>query len=156
MFDIDAAILWFAAGILLVLAELFIPGLVVVFFGFGAILTGFVTWLWSDMTVTWQIIVFIAGSIGSLLLLRRYFKTVFFGKSLEEGDTRNFNLEVGKIVKVVSDIYPDSGQGRVRYQGAEWNATADQAIPAGTSVRITGQDNLTLIVEPAGHKPTQQ
>jgi inner membrane protein len=36
---IDPEILWLVAGVLLVLAEFFAPGVIIVFFGVGAIIT---------------------------------------------------------------------------------------------------------------------
>ena len=42
---IDPEILWLVAGVLLILAEFFAPGVIIVFCGVGALITSITTWL---------------------------------------------------------------------------------------------------------------
>ena len=146
--NISPKIIWTIAGVLLLFAEFLLPGLVVAFFGGGALVTALTTWLGLSPGLQGQLVVFLAASLLLLILLRRTLKNVFLGKTQPDGEPRDFNLEIGKLVPVVLEIRPGEPGGKVRYQGTLWDAMADEAIPAGGMARITGQVNLTLTVEP--------
>jgi membrane protein implicated in regulation of membrane protease activity len=53
---------------------------------------------------------------------------------------------VGAIGVVVDPCNPE---GRVRVGGELWTARCDDGAKLGTSVRVTGVTDLTLVVEPA-------
>ncbi len=143
----SAEIIWLLAGIVLIFAEMFIPGLVIAFFGGGAMVAALTTWMGVTVSLATQLFVFIVTSILLLLFLRTYFKKIFFGKLQGEEDIQNFNVEIGKVVPVVEYIDPGEVGGKVRYQGTTWIARSKEKIAPGESVRIVGCDNITLIVE---------
>jgi membrane protein implicated in regulation of membrane protease activity len=140
-------IIWTLLGIFLVFVEFFIPGLVIAFFGVGALITGLTTWIGITSSLASQLFVFILSSVLLLVMLRKFLKTTFLGKSQAEGESRNFNIEIGKIVPVIELIQPGEVGGKVKYQGANWSAMATEPIEPGESVKITGSENLTLLVE---------
>ncbi len=140
------ALIWLIAGIVLILAEFFMPGFVIAFFGLGALVAAVTTSLGLTTGVVLQTVVFLVVAVASLFLLRRYVKNVFGGKTEGQG-LDEFNVDIGRVVKVIEDIDANQGTGRVQYQGAPWKATAAEPIPAGQSVRITGKNNITLTVE---------
>jgi len=146
---VSAEIIWTIACVVLLFAEFLIPGLVVAFFGGGALVTALTTWLGLTKSIQGQLLVFLSASLLLLILLRRTLKNVFLGKLQSDGEPQDFNLEKGKVIPVVSAIIPGEPGGKVRYQGTLWDAIADESIPAGGMARITGQENLTLRVEPA-------
>jgi membrane-bound ClpP family serine protease len=47
---------------------------------------------------------------------------------------------------VVEDI-PANGPGKVEFHGTRWEAEAAAPIACGATVKITGNKNITLIVE---------
>ncbi len=146
MFGLSPALIWLIIGILFVALEFIIPGLVIAFFGIGAMITALTTGIGLTTGFNWQVAVFIVASLASLFLLRRYVKKVFMGK--KEGDSVNeFNLDVGKVVPVVQTIDPHKSTGKIKYQGTLWSATADEVIPEGESVKIVGRQNITIKVE---------
>lgn len=140
-------VLWTILGIIFIFSEFFIPGLVIAFFGVGALITALTTWLGITASLELQIVVFIVSSILLLLFLRRYMKNTFTGKSNTETENLNFNLEIGKIVPVIEYIQPGEVGGRVRYQGTNWLARSSEPVAPGESVKIVGCENITLIVE---------
>jgi membrane protein implicated in regulation of membrane protease activity len=139
--------LWTLAGILLIFVELIYPHFVLAFFGGGALVTALTTAVGVTPSLASQLAVFIVSSLLLLFLLRRYLKKTLTGNMKDTDDAQAFNLDIGKIVPVVSAIDPHRGHGKVRYQGTQWDAAADEFIAAGESVRITGGRNLTLKVE---------
>ena len=50
---------------------------------------------------------------------------------------------IGKVVKTVGADIP----GRIELGDAEWSAVSSAEIPPGATVRVVGQNNLTLTVE---------
>lgn len=145
--QIPAELVWTILGVVLVFCEFFIPGLVIAFFGFGALFTALTTWIGLTTSLALQLLVFIISSILMLLLLRKYLKRTFLGDAKSQVDRINFSVEVGKIVPVIEYIQPGEVGGKVRYQGTNWSAKSTESIPPGESVKIIGCENITLIVE---------
>ena len=144
--SVTSGIIWAMFGIILFLVELFIPGLVIFFFGFGGLVTAFTTYLGITVSLNSQLIVFIITSVLALLLFRKLIKKKFMEGS-EELDVDKYNIQIGKIVSVTELIEPNEVGGKVRYQGSPWSAESSERIGPGESVKITGFKNLTLIVE---------
>jgi membrane protein implicated in regulation of membrane protease activity len=139
-------IIWFVVGLVLLLLELALPGLIVAFFGVGAWIVAIVC-LVRDISLNTQLLIFIGSSILSLLLLRRWLKGIFMGHIVSKQDIRE-NLEefVGKKAVVKEKIVPKAG-GRVEFHGTDWAAEADVEVPEGAVVEIIGKDNITLKVK---------
>ena len=149
--NLSPELVWLFAGIFLIFTEFFIPGVVIVFFGVGALLTSFAILLSDALTfhlsLPMQMWIFLVSSIGFMMLMRNKLMATFLGKAMDDGEQRTFNVEVGKMVSVVELIEPGEVGGRVRYQGTLWSARSEKRHMPGESVVITGCDNLTLIVE---------
>jgi membrane protein implicated in regulation of membrane protease activity len=140
-------LLWVLAGIVMLSLELFIPGLVIIFFGGGALLTALATALGLTRTFSAQLLLFIVSSLLLLALLRRLFQKIFIGKLFEGQAEPSFDVEIGRLVDVREAIAPETNRGKVFYHGAQWEARSADAIPAGGRARIVGRDNITLLVE---------
>lgn len=142
-------LIWFIAGLALILAEFFVPGVILVFFGIGAWITALTTWLgWTDGSTS-QLLTFAIGSIILLVVLRRWFRSRFFGYV---GDSQNPEENIdefaGKSVKVICDIAPNTDTGRVEFKGASWIARSDTSIPEGSLAVIVSVDGINLKVRP--------
>ena len=139
-------LIWFLIGLVLLILEFVLPGLIVVFFGVGACIVALICLL-TDISLNWQLVIFIASSILSLLLLRRWLKGMFMGHIVSKQDLRE-NLEefVGQKAVVKETIKPKVG-GKVEFRGTNWSAEADEEIAEGTVVEIIGKDNITLKVK---------
>ena len=102
--------LWLLAGILLVLGEFVAPGVIIVFFGAGAILTSITTWAGLTPDIGSQAAMFGIGSATLLFGLRRYVKKWFVG------DSANLNGEsdddfTGREARVVGALPGRGGDG---------------------------------------------
>ncbi len=141
----DSAIVWFLIGLGLIVAELAIPGIILVFIGIAAWVVAILDWCGVDSFAI-QMWVFGLTSVGLVVFARRYVKNWFRGKeSTAEGDIdEEF---VGKIVTVVEAIAPGDF-GKVELKGAQWKAFADTALEAGTKAVVIARDNITLEVKP--------
>ncbi|BCX47025.1 hypothetical protein HAHE_09330 [Haloferula helveola] len=142
---LDPKLLWLIAGIIMILLEFAAPGVVIVFFGFGAVVTSITTWLGLTPGIGSQSLMFGGSSIILLFSLRRYVKKWFVGNS-EDGEGDLDDDFTGREARVTHDIPGPGADGRVEIKGAEWKARAETAIAAGETVIIENRSGLTLHV----------
>lgn len=140
-------IIWFVIGLVLIISEFAMPGLIIIFFGFGAILTAILCIIF-DFSLNIQLLLFTIFSLASLLLLRKYLKNIFYGKIKPTAtDLEDESEYVGRKAVVVSKIEA-GGEGKIELDGSHWSATSNETIDAGTRVKITAHKNLTMKVKP--------
>ncbi len=136
--------LWTLLGLLLIAAEMFIPGFTIFFFGSGAIITGFLSLIIPGLSAnfTLQSIIWILSSILTLVFLRKRFVKIFRGTILN----KEIDTDVGQTVKVIEAITPEK-PGRVRYQGTSWKAVSYiESFEPNEMVDIVKEENLTFTV----------
>ena len=137
---------WLIMGAVCIGLELFIPGFVIIFFGFGCILTSVCCVIPLIQNVIWfQIILFLFFSIISLVFLRKRFTFVFKG-SIFYPDRKNdvYSSDFADVLEDVSDIK----EGRIKFNGTTWNArTISGNIETGKRVKVLRREGITYIVE---------
>jgi membrane protein implicated in regulation of membrane protease activity len=139
-------IIWFLVGLVLLILEFILPGLIIAFFGVGAWIVALICLL-TDISLNTQLIIFIISSVLSLLCLRKWLKGVFLGHTGSKQNLKE-NLEefIGQKAVVKEKIMPKAG-GKVEFHGTNWLAQADEEIAEGATVQIIGKDNITLKVK---------
>jgi len=147
--SINPILIWFLAGLVLLLLEFAAPGVIIVFFGLGAWIAAVTTWLGLTDSLTSQLLTAGASSVVLLVVLRRWLRTRLTGHVSDDQDpARNIDGPAGALVAVTTDIAPGSDAGRVEFKGAAWRARSDEAIPAGGRAVVVETDGITLIVKP--------
>ncbi|HUX50989.1 MAG TPA: NfeD family protein [Spirochaetia bacterium] len=145
MFSIPV-FLWALAGLLLIGAELLVPGFVIFFFGVGALITAVLTGIIPGLSghLGLQALLWL-GSTGLFVgLLRKRFARIFRG-TLLEGRGVGAN-DIGKKAIVTERISEDA-PGRVRYAGTTWKAMSyAEPFEVGEEVIIIEKNNLTYTV----------
>jgi membrane protein implicated in regulation of membrane protease activity len=133
-------LIWFLAGIAIILAELAIPGFVIIFFGLGCLGAALAAAFAPD-AYSCQLTVFLIVSLTSLVTLRKIAMRIFVGRSegAERDDTGN--VLVGTRIQIDQDIEPGR-EARVRYRGTMWTAFSEDRIPAGSEAEIVGVDKV--------------
>lgn len=138
-----AWLIWALAAVLLAVGEILTPGLF--FLGpvaLAAVVAG-VTAL-AGLGVVGQLVVFIAGSLASLLFLRPIARShLHMPAALRTGTAA---LE-GKKAVVLQRV--DANGGRVRIGGEEWSARAymdDQVLEPGARVEVVKIEGATALV----------
>ncbi len=139
-------IIWFLVGLVLLILEFILPGLIIAFFGVGAWIVALVC-LITEIGINTQLIIFIIASVLSLLCLRKWLKGIFLGHAVSKQNLKE-NLEefIGQKAVVKEKIMPNTG-GKVEFHGTNWLAESDEEIAEGATVQITGKDNITLKVK---------
>jgi membrane protein implicated in regulation of membrane protease activity len=140
---------WFILGLALMLAELALPGFVIIFFGIGAWITALCLWVGIASSFDSQLLIFLASSILSLVFFRKQGKRYFQGKvSGKLAENESLDDIRGEHALVIADIAPQTATGKVEFHGTSWDATADAVIKKGTTVVVVERNNLTLKVTP--------
>lgn len=137
--------LWIIAGVLLILSEFVVPGVVICFFGMGAILTG-VLLVFFDFSFPWQLLC--AGVSGAVLLLtlRRFVPAVFKGNKADSPQDIDGDDVCGKVCRCVETISPGH-DGKVEFRGSLWCARSAETIAAGEDCSVEYRENLVLNVK---------
>jgi membrane protein implicated in regulation of membrane protease activity len=131
-------LLWFLAGIVIMLGELAMPGFVIIFFGLGCWGAAIVA-IFSPHAYSVQVAVFLSVSVASLLMLRKVAMRIFVGTSEGPGSDDLGNVPVGARISIDHDL--EAGRiGRVRFRGAMWDAVSENSIPGGSDAEILGVD----------------
>ena len=143
---LEPELIWFLVGLILLLAEFAIPGLIVLFFGIGAWIVSVVC-LVAAPSLNVQLLIFIGSSVLSLVLLRSWLKGMFLGHVTAEQDlSQDLNDFIGERALVVQAIAPNR-PGKVELHGTNWTAEADAEIAVETAVEVIAKENLTLKVK---------
>ena len=146
----NPGLLWFLAGLLLILLEFAIPGVIIVFFGLGAWTASLFTFLGVTPDFDAQVLVFGVTSVILLVVLRKVFRGKGYGFVTRRQDLgQDLDEFTGKPVTVLDRLAPGA-TGRVRFKGSPWQAVSDDTIEAGETARIISCEGITLRVR----KPT--
>ena len=139
-------LIWFLIGIILLVMEFAIPGLIVFFFGIGACIVAIICFF-VEISINAQLLTFIAVSVGLLLVLRKWLKMTFIGHVVDK-QNRSENLDeyLGQRA-VVKEPISKAVLGKVEFHGTNWQAQSDEELVEGAVVEIIGKDNLTLKVK---------
>jgi membrane protein implicated in regulation of membrane protease activity len=144
---IDPALYWLIIGVMLFFLELAVPGFILFFFALGALVTALVAWL-SPISLVWQLGLFIAASLVSLLSLRNIIQKKLIAPASDAGDEdEDVLLAVSGENGVVSMTIAPPAEGRIKYAGTSWRAMADEKIEEGEIVTIVRQKGLIIHVE---------
>lgn len=137
---------WFIFGVVLMLAETVIPGMVLVFLGLGATFVAGICWLgWVDDWLTAGTSWFIS-SLVFIVVLRGFFQKFFEGESNVQETDEDVDA-LGVLVEVVERITPEK-PGRISFRNTTWEAScADATLEAGAQAKILYRDNLKWVVE---------
>jgi membrane protein implicated in regulation of membrane protease activity len=146
--SMDSSLFWFLLGIALMVLELVLPGFVVIFFGFGAIITALLTYTGILNDIILQLAVFIVSSVIILVIFRRRWSSSFKGnvsRKIKEGES--IDNTIGDKVLVKKDIIPGKLGGKVEYNGTIWDADSDEEIKAGEIAIITERNSIRIKVK---------
>jgi len=133
--------LWVLFGIALLVVEMLTPGgLFALFFGIGAIATGFLAALGAPPIVQW-----LAFTVISLVLLATLRRTL--QEKLRARPGPPVDSFVGEDVVLLGEI-PAGGEGQAELRGVPWKARAASGVPlkAGQRCKVERIDGLTLWV----------
>ncbi len=135
---------WAGAAIILLIAEIFVPGFFLFCLSMGCLAASASAALGADATV--QLICFSIVSLIAFftlrpLLMKRMWK--------DNGVRTNNDALVGQRGRVTQDFEPGLRLGRVSVAGDDWRAecTTDRVLHVGDLVEVVRVDSNTLVVK---------
>jgi inner membrane protein len=137
---------WLIFGVVLLLAEILVPGNFLVWVGLAGLATGVLSLLlWETTWWVWEIqwLVFAVLSAISVFVGRRWL--IRSNASSEEPllNQRGASL-IGRTADLIDPIV--NGHGRVRIGDTVWMVSGPD-LPVGTRVKVVGSQGSDLIVE---------
>lgn len=139
---------WWLLGLVLLAAELLVPGVFLVWIGIAALITGALSLvLWEVSLWTWQVqlVLFSVLAVASTLLGRRLLGTGHVVTDEPMLNLRTASL-VGRTATLAEPI--TEGRGRIRLDDTHWSVQGPD-LPAGTKVKVIAGNGRDLTVEKA-------
>lgn len=143
----DPAVIWAIIGLGLILAEIILPGGIVILLGAACIVVSGLIWGGVVEGLAQCLTVWFITSIVLLLGFRGLTQKLIGGDYHVANTDEAIDL-YGQIAEVKENIGPGEKQGRIHFQGSDWPAVADgSVIEAGEIVKIICQQNIAFVVE---------
>ncbi|WOT05496.1 NfeD family protein [Shewanella youngdeokensis] len=141
-------VIWSCIGIVLMLAEIILPGGIVILLGAACLVVALALGVGVVEGIVQSLTLWFIVSMVLLLLCRQLTQKLVGGDSHVGNTDEEFDI-YNQLATVKQDIGPAQQTGRIEFQGSEWSALGDgSVILAGTQVRIICRDNIALVVEP--------
>jgi membrane protein implicated in regulation of membrane protease activity len=135
---------WWALGGALMMVELLAPGFFFLWLGAAAALVGLALVAWPEMPSSFQLVLYAALAVLSMLAWRRVRMTM--DGSDAGGDLNRKTAQfVGRRANLLDPIR--NGRGRISLGDGSWTVEGPD-LPAGSVVEITGAEGTLLHVRP--------
>lgn len=141
-------IAWCVLGGLLIVAEVFTAGFVLLWFGIGALAAGFAAMIGID-SLALQFLIFAVVSVGLTAASRTIFVNYFSREATGESLRTGVDSLPGKIGTVVSSSRGAMQEGAVKVFGSTWTAypaEGETALEAGERVRVESVEGASIYV----------
>ena len=137
---------WWALAAVLLVFEMMLPGVVFMFLAIGALASGLVLLIVSDLSLEFQLLIFAVVSVASAVGLRRSLRRL---QSID-GPPNTLNARgdamIGRTFVLDSPIL--NGRGRVNLGDGSWSISGPDMV-RGAKVRVKAVNGTELLVEPA-------
>lgn len=138
---------WWSLALLLVAAEMLLPGVFLLWLGVGAAAAGIVTLLFPDLSLAAQWIIFSFLALISTGIGWRFRRRL---NRNADSDQPLLNKRAAQLIDrvFVLDAPITNGRGKLKIGDALWTVEGDD-MPGGQRVRVVGVDGMTLRVHAA-------
>lgn len=143
-----AWILWTVLGVILIIAEIFTPGFVLLWFGIGALAAAFAGLL-GITSLTAQFLIFIIVSVALTAASRTIFVNYFSREKTGSDLKTGVDALPGKIGTVVSSSHGALNEGAVKVYGSTWTAypaEGEEPLEAGDRVTVERVQGASIYV----------
>lgn len=135
---------WLTFAVILIILEIFSPGVFFLWLGVAAACVGLVLYLRPELSWQTQLLVYAVLSVASIVSWRIY--RTFFPP--EEPEVANLNRRaeqyVGRTFTLIEPIV--NGVGKIKVDDSTWRVHGEDA-PLNSQVRVTGVDGIVFEVE---------
>jgi membrane protein implicated in regulation of membrane protease activity len=141
-------IAWIILGLILIVAEVFSSGFVLLWFGIGALAAAFAGIVGID-SLAIQFLIFAVVSIGLTAASRTIFLNYFSREKTGDSLRTGMDSLPGRIGTVVSSSRGALNEGAVKVFGSTWTAypaDGEEPLEAGDCVRVEKMEGASLYV----------
>ena len=148
-------VLWCILGAILIVAEIFTTGFVLLWFGIGALLAALASFVGIDSLVI-QFLIFAGVSIALTAASRTIFINYFSREKSENTLRSGVDALPGKVGTVVSSSKGALNEGAVKVFGSTWTAypaPGEQPLEAGERVCVESVEGASIYVRRVDGEP---
>jgi membrane protein implicated in regulation of membrane protease activity len=148
-------VLWCILGAILIVAEIFTTGFVLLWFGIGALLAALASFVGIDSLVI-QFLIFAGVSIALTAASRTIFINYFSRDKPENALRSGVDALPGKVGTVVSSSKGALNEGAVKVFGSTWTAypaAGEQPLEAGERVCVESVEGASISVRRVSAEP---
>ena len=137
---------WWLLALVLIGAELMIPGFFMLWIGVAAAAMGLILMFLPELSFLPQAVLFVTLALISCYIYWRFVRAAVHERSDQPKLNRRAEQYVGR--RYVLDTAIVNGRGKVKVGDSPWLAEGPE-LPAGTEVEVVGVDGSTLKVQKA-------
>lgn len=143
-FGLSPALMWLLIALVLGGIEILTLSFFLLWPALAALLVSVLLWIFPDLAIGWQLVIFAVTSVVLLVPGRRWAKNSTLVRNEQIVNDRATQM-IGQFGRVVSGT---DGVYRVKLGDSEWSARSKaQDLKADTQVRVISVDGITLSVE---------
>jgi membrane protein implicated in regulation of membrane protease activity len=144
---LDAMWIWGAIGLILLAAEMATGTVYLLWFGVSALSVAIAVWMFPNVALALQFVMFAALSISSLAIWKLNYKKTETHSRVGQAQGE----EIGRVGKVTKTCGPNQTGTIMFTQGLmgsrEWPAIANENIDAGTNAAVVAVEGNTLRIK---------
>jgi membrane protein implicated in regulation of membrane protease activity len=148
-------ILWTVLGVILIIAEVFTPGFVLLWFGVGALAAAFAG-LVGVSSLALQFLIFAVVSVSLTAASRTIFVNYFSREKTGSDLKTGVDALPGKVGTVVTSSKGALNEGAVKVYGSTWTAypaEGEEPLEAGDRVAVERVQGASIYVRRIEHIP---
>jgi membrane protein implicated in regulation of membrane protease activity len=139
---------WLVFGMVLIIAEIFVPSFTIFWFGLGGIVVAGVLFVGADLSFAWQLFVWAIASCVFTFLWFKFIRPMMTDRT-RAGIAREAAIgEIGQVIRIPAQ----DQRGVVRFTipllgSEEWPFICDSTVSVGDRVAVTDISGNTLVVK---------
>lgn len=135
---------WLFFGIILIVAEVFVFGAVLLWFGIAALVVGTMVFLIPALTWAPSLLIW-AGLSVALVLGWQFYRKRNPAEVTAPTINRRGEQYVGRHFTLMKDVF--NGVGEINVDDTRWKVVSTHDLPAGAKVRVTSVEGTSLRVD---------
>ena len=138
---------WSVLGALLLLLELFVPGVYLLWFGIAGLIVGCITYM-LELSLFWQWACFAGLSVVTTVVGFYIYKKVIKRSKSEYPHLNDLASQyLGKTVELIADVV--NGETKVKVADSVWIASCKEDLKVGDIARVVGvaKNGVILIIQ---------
>ncbi len=139
---------WLIFGMILVMAEIFVPSFTILWFGLGGIVVAGILLVSSDLRLAWQLFIWAIASCMFTFLWFRFIRPKMTDRT-HAGISREAAIgEIGQVIRIPSTDRRGVMRFTIPLLGSEeWPFICDTAVSVGDRVMVIDISGNTLVVK---------